>query len=243
MKTFLRIALVLCCTAFFGCAAFSQQPTSDTASQGPSYDDTVKWIKDNISLAGTLPSQVNAVGNHVLIKSNGKLYTLGLDGCKSLTLTMTLSGSITDLGDPTDASTNDATVVNVRYRIPLESILSVTWLNSNSNNQLSSFDVQTGAKYKLTGGIAIAVSNGVASVSQDTTDTAGSPTSNPPVPLTTKNVYPPTNVTTDATPEPIIIVEYAKPGSEDAPEHMTSAIRHLLDVCKSHPEQAPKSLF
>ncbi len=243
MKTLLRSVLVLWCAAFLGGAALSQQPASDAASQGPSYNDTVKWIQDNISLAGAPPSSIKALGDHALIKSNGKLYTLALDGCRSLTLTVTSSGSITDLDDPANSSTNDATVVNVRYRMPLESILSVAWFNSSSNSQQSSIDMQTGKTYKLTAGITFVVNNGVASVSSDTTHTDDSPSSSPPVPLTTKNVYSPTNVTTDATPEPMIIVEYSKPGTEDAPEHMTSALRHLLDICKNHPEQAPKSLF
>jgi len=33
------------------------------------------------------------------------------------------------------------------------------------------------------------------------------------------------------------------PEAEDVAPHMVNALQHLVEICKEHPEQAPKSLF
>ena len=238
-----RILVFIAAICFGGTLSYAQlpaateQPGGDVASQGPSYGDTVKWIKDNISLAGTPPSMAQVLGGSATIRNNGTVYAIAFSGCSSLTLTDTSTGSFAGTDD-----NNDSNVTNIRYQIPLASILSVA--NVDSNSSLVAPDEQNETTYRLTAGIAIAVKNGATRVSADTTHTSGQPpTSSPLAPLTTATVYPPTNVTKDAIPNPIIVVQYTKPGSEDAPQHMVTALQHLVDICKNHPEQAPKSLF
>src|ERR1700691_1794470 len=69
--------------------------------QGPSYKDTVKWIQDNIKLAGTPASsdQKETVGQRYLHEtendsSRGLSYSIVIDGCNSLNITSTEESQI-----------------------------------------------------------------------------------------------------------------------------------------------------
>jgi hypothetical protein len=40
-----------------------------------------------------------------------------------------------------------------------------------------------------------------------------------------------------------IQITYARPGTEDSPQHMIKAVQHLIDLCKANPNAGPKDIF
>ena len=209
----------------------SQNQTAQSAQagqQGPSYKDTVKWIQDNIKLAGTPGSSTQQELHPTLDRTetvtdtlSGTSYEVNIDGCNSLTFILTQTEN---------ASGGISSVTTFHIKVPFESILGFFTENKDQPH------------------VGIVVKAGSGSIGSDTTMTDKDGTTiskDPPTPISAKNA--PIALVSAEIDEsgvsPYVPIGYSKSGSEDAAPHMTAALSHLVDICKNHPEQAPKSLF
>jgi len=211
----------------------AQSPAAQSTDQeGPSYKETVQWIQDNIKLAGSPPSSKQDDGPVERFlrqtennSSSGLSYSITFDGCNSFTITSTRTSQAT-VTNPTGPADNYSSVSISHYKVPFTSLIG--FLDYDKRKPI----------------IGVLVKEGGATMSAEETDTDkdGPTTSNiPPTPITIKNDQ--DRAFSDGELVPFIYVPYSKPGSEDAAPHMTAALSHLVDICKNHPEQAPKSLF
>jgi hypothetical protein len=200
-------------------------PTAQvTDQQGPSYKDSVKWIQDNIKLAGTPASSKRNETNYSAEEdsSEGKSFAVVVDGCRSLLVTSTESTHQGVTYSNGSAPQNYSNTETIRFKIPFASILGFTVYNKISHQ------------------VGITIKDGEASYSANDTGSVTS-SSTPETPMTTKNVSPLAYYY--GIQVPAVFIPYEKVGAEDAVPHMNTALQHLVDVCKNHPEDAPKSLF
>jgi hypothetical protein len=208
----------------------SEASSPSPSAEGPSYKDTVQWIQEHIKLAGTPPSsKQHDSSNHRTENdsSSGSSISIAFDGCSGLTITGTEKSQIT-ITNPSGPPDNFSGANIYHYHVPFASIVGFAIYEKSDPN------------------VGIMVKDGAASMSDEetSTDSDGVTISNnsPRTPITTKNDTQ-FAATFDGGVAPFVSIPYTKPVSEDAAPHMTEALKHLVDVCQNHPEQAPKSLF
>lgn len=224
-----------------------QQPSSPAAAtnDGPSYADTVKWIQEKMKLAAPAPQTMSSPGLEQAVSHS---ETVQFDGCNSFTITYIDKDVINDLDKP---SNSDVSENHIEYRLPVSSIVSVlpdawsprtgiihgvlfvvlpnsvswhAWTTDDNpssqhaggNSESSGIDDGSGAD---------ATKSGLDQV-HDAVVNANGVQANP--------AY--SNDTT-------VYLGFSQPGVQDIPTHMVAAFKHLIQVCKEHPEEAPKSLF
>jgi hypothetical protein len=208
-------------------------PAEKDTDQGPSYDDTVKWIQDNIGLAGTPPSskQKDDSAMATTKSSSGISYSIAVDGCKNLTVIRMEKLHFTMTPHQYASAGFVDTTDTMRFKLPFSSILSV-----DGHTQRVFIRVKDGGTF----------SEDVTNVDENGPQP---PISNPPEPLNNTTFFEGSTKTGRWTATGMwggilnVLLDYNNPGAEDAPPHMGVALQHLVDVCKNHPEQAPKQLF
>ncbi|MGB8542962.1 MAG: hypothetical protein WCD49_15130 [Candidatus Acidiferrales bacterium] len=230
----------------FATAAFGQTPpgvtptpTTDAsaADQSPSYDDTVKWIQDNISLAGAPASSSQHNGNITTTNSSSDAvtYLFTVDGCKSMTFTRIEGTQTTQthhfgsgLAAGTEPPPNHiSSATKWRFKIPFSSVVGFTLFDKSDP------------------GVGIMIKDGAGTLSGESSyaDNDGPQTSiTAPVPITTVNFRHNLAATSDGGVAPFVLIGYSNPDAEDAIPHMTAALKHLVDICKANPK-AGKDLF
>jgi hypothetical protein len=222
------------------------QPAKD---KGPSYEDTVKWVQDHIGEAG-FPASSEGPGKHGLsFASDDTPYTVKFDGC-DMRLSIATHMHTTDSSPVGGKAENDMTADSTQswsFGLHLGQLKFVAGAVQNLPVQLGSpTTVGNGDRNFPTIVIALPENGGGATWSQTFTDTDTSNSVAPPIvnkPLGTW--WPATTIYTQGIPMTLrgIQITYARPGTEDAPQHMISALKHLIDLCKENPNAGPKDLF
>lgn len=255
-----------CLLAEVGPGPSASQPSAASPSagnsNGPSYADTVKWIQEHIKAAG-IPGGTQQSGSYTTVYDDQQ-YALKENGCSSLDLVITSHWHMTDSqpspgenpliddytrsadyrislagpasedasgwGDagvgvhtdthaPTerDELNPDAAVRNVEFTFKVDR---VTLSFSNKGNQSSDNLARDGI-----------------SILNQTSLSVNNPAPDPHYEAWNEFVG-------AALPgRKAVRISYGMPGTEDEPDHMAKALRHLITLCRQNPDAAPKDIF
>ena len=230
---------------------------------GPSYADTLKWIQGNIKAAGIPSANGNrtqkgptfvctsrendgtcASGYHdpngytVTSTDTGTRYSIKTDGCSSLIITASerFKFASTDTGG---RSKSDSSWTTTHWRFSFASIDQIAISpqkvqlpeNCDMSHPIGSPDPPPCTPEY---GWAVYILMQDQSGTYDVSDSFGSHISGQ---LTVQNSSGLPNG------KPGSIIFFGIPGAEGVAPHMMNALKHLVEICKKHPEQAPKSLF
>lgn len=217
----------------------SDTPESKLAS-GPTYKETVDFLIDKLQQAG-IPGNTDH-GRHgaTYVRDDAK-YSINVESCDSITITTSTASHV---DDPNDTPTHTDGVEILSMRIPFKSVqvqrlyngltptvFSTHTITQNPNNGIDLADgigisrwhmpdFSNDANGKWDDSVFIVATD--SGVTQKLTDGSSNPLK-PNVPLT--------------------VVSFWLPGTGATSTHVAMAIRHLVDICVNHPEQAPKEMF
>ena len=150
----------------------------------------------------------------------GARYSFEINGCSSIVVirseTTTLTTVNTDPPSPGADNLNGSSTQTdaIRFVMPIGSVLGFTIDDKHGQPRID-----------------VMLKDGEASTSINSVE---------PVKMTITNWSP---ITFNNAWVPFVALDYDKPGAQDSIPHMIAALRHLVDVCREHPEQAPKDLF
>jgi hypothetical protein len=240
-------------------AAVSQQavppppkPEPDKSTQqpkveGPSFEDTEKWIQDHIGDSGFPAGTSKPENDGSTWVYDDAPWTVKFDGC-DMHLSITSHSHYNDNSPPDSAgntdSRDDSDVLS--FNFPLGK-LSNFWVN-----------VTQGEPYYYGGSMYPDPANvNVPSVLIQLPDAgvgtfsnvSSSTVAQVPPPITKKPIVAglfPVKLCSGITPCRTvqgIVISYARPGTDDAPLHMAKALSHLAEICRKNPDLAPKDLF
>jgi hypothetical protein len=222
--------------------------TAPTKSVGPSYQDTVKWIQDHIADAG-FPQVTETDRKYGLVTAYADAaYSIKFNGC-DMHLTLAEHEHTTDTtpvhaDDQTDSDTSmSATFVLPMGGISIPSAQMVRpqeWTQSVLSKDYVRATLSTVTIVLPDSGI------GTVSYSWSTTDESVEPKSNKfSNKAITTGMFPTSvlNVVAGYATRLGIQISYARPGTDDAAQHMAKALSRLHEICKDDPNQAPKDLF
>lgn len=242
-------------------AASSPQAQPATANTGPSYSQTVQWIQNRIREVG-LPG--NAVGHtadtfvctsrdnfgacndghHVENGLNtnssesGLQFQFEIDGCSTIAIIEGNHSQLT-MHDADESAPGNGTSTNgwvTRYKLPFSSIGDISAVQIMPPD-LRDHSHPIGATDTLpplspTWAISIALKDDSATYTINMNDSEyGSSSHTGPIP------------TEAGATNPSVYIWFGMLGNEDLLPHFKNALEHLLQVCRDHPEQAPKPLF
>ncbi len=207
--------------------AYAQPPA---ATNGPSYSDTVAWIQAHLHDAGTPGQTVNCLSGSCpgtpdgITVTDPQRYDIHIDGCDSVTIH-------SRTGEHASAASGKEVYDNVS-----DETLTVPF------RAVASFSGDNAGVVRVT-----AAEPGI----KDETDYPGSESAEQ-IPLVRgsytvaqanrlleqKSFYSMLLKGDDAS-----VLTFSSPGTASEAPHMANALNHLVQICKEHPEQVPKSPF
>lgn len=247
---------------------------SSSSSSGPSYAETVKWIQEHIKRAGIPAFGTTPATNSqkfMALSFSPYEYDAQIDGCNSVTVTITFSQYFDAYDDESRSSQRDTTAITVTTVIPVQSAqiffsdtnVDAKWLPQRAAD--TSFQwIADGTQVKVSwlNAIKDSMGNQAAKYWVALTPVQSNPK--------TDGVYSDTRgavfvvpkdqgirVTRVANPSedppmippqpqvdiPLDILEFQNPGSEGENAHMAKALQHLITLCRQNPNAAPKDVF
>lgn len=227
-------------------AAAQDQASEKSKDKGPSYEDTVKWIQDHIGEAG-FPARTDNMGT-LIHAYDDESYSVKFDGCE-MRLSIAGHAHTTDTAPAGGIASNDMThdsSFSVSFSFPLGGLMGIA---IPQNLRIQDYFPVISSWYmdKTFPAAVIRLPDTGAGTFSSTADlgpdvSVGEPIVNKPIkagffPLTV------TNAAGSLVTIQGIEISYGRPGTEDAPKHMSSAIYHLIELCKENPSAGPKDLF
>jgi hypothetical protein len=244
-------------------AAASDQAQA-SADQGPSYEDTAKWIQDHIQDAG-IPGWTDNTKDYSTTYDD-ETYGVKFDGCNAIHLLFN-THTHTAASDP---DLNADSTVNYDIKIPLKGVShrgpygagAITGQFSNPVDELTS--MQTTFLESLAKGyniiapsrliddqhhlktalptypsVAILLNDDAGTISH-VSKNSSNPESIRDFPINKQYFY---VLNPFGAQWKAVVISFGMVGTDGAAEHMAKAFNHLMDVCKANPEAAPKDLF
>jgi hypothetical protein len=241
-------------------ASVQSQPSPD---QGPSYDDTTKWIQDHIQDAG-IPGWTDN-SKDLSTTYDDETYGIKFDGCNAIHLLFNTHNHTT-ASDPSDNS-DSATAFDIKipfkginrqgpngvgaiigeFSNPVDELtnMQIIFLQARANgNHIVApsrlIDDQHHLKTTLPTypGVAILLNDNAGTISHVTKSSTNSETIRD-FAISKDYFYVRSPF---GAPWKAVVISFGMVGTDDAPEHMAKALNHLMDVC-NHPEAAPKDIF
>lgn len=208
-------------------------PPGGSPDQGPSYHDTVEWIMAHMAEAG-IPQNDNTSANEFASFKQSQLYSITVQSCDSFTIRWHLSTVETPTGAGASGSF-DAGGFDAVFQFDIRH---VSFASANSPE-----------------GVEVLALDGVGNWHFHS-DSGADDTS--PIDWSSELSFDALKgrwkdfksgggsayAWEGGTVVPGITIPLGeKPGTENMAPHMLKAFQHLIDICKSHPEEAPHSLF
>jgi hypothetical protein len=287
MKNIVRVVFVLCLAFMVSASALAQttvpppprpadngptlaSPPTALSDSGPSYDETVSYIRDKIRDAGystpsgTLGGVVNG-GPGIGEKDtyDDAIYTFNVDACQSMTITRKVTIHIDDWSESDNSWHRKEGQMTTSITFPFKSVATSLYASHEVPAVISTHEPT------IAGYTGILIADGWFALSPKLDAMKGQVQAvrlvgNPElqdwhdavwiVPkdlgvswVTSNNAGEETDSQsgniTKTEGVPILIIRFAKPGTGGESTHVAKAIQHLVQLCASHPEQAPKELF
>jgi hypothetical protein len=251
-------------------AAAASASSGGASGSGPSYAETVRYIQDKIRAAGypTPAAKINGVignGNIGVADTftyDDAKYTFTADGCQSMTFTSTVNVHRDDYSDDDHSWHHKDGKTVTSYTVPFTSV--GTYLNAGQQVPavFSTHEIKTNVmgsqfadEYRIDFALNVmieqlpptqAIERGTPD-HQDWHDAVWAVPKDLGVSWTSSDNSgdDPTNQSGNITKSglPILMIRFVKPGTGAESPHVAKAIQHLVQLCASHPEQAPKELF
>jgi hypothetical protein len=230
--------------------SIAQAADSPGSGTGPGYQETISYITDKILQAGIPGSSSHGKHDSTYVADDVK-YSITVNACESMTV---VSKAGLHVDDPSDAPSHQDSFTTVSMRIPFRSvamiqvaetgasepkIFSTHTMTENPNNGATFADgFSTGMwNMKLFG-----LGNGGGEAGDGWHDVVYVVVKDGVVAQSTGTDISPT-VTRIKPDVPVAIAPFFLPGTGETSTHVAKAIRHLVDLCINHPEQAPKETF
>jgi len=226
-----------------GSTSIPVQTSATGTGSGPSYDDTVKWIRGSIGQSG-FTGGTDTHGQEVDVEADAP-YTIKFDGCNvDLGIASHLRSTRPDGSDPEDFT------LSFDFYVPLGKVIGVNARPSWSFWGMEGvYGLKDNATYPA---VVIIMPDDVGTYSvynkgyNDTAD--GVWRNSGPIPAGDPqngrvwNFPKATNIRGQPINKTVAIL-YGRPGTDDLPTHMAAALQHMVEICRDHPDQVTKPLF
>jgi hypothetical protein len=250
-------------------AAAASASSGGASGSGPSYAETVRYIQDKIRDAayptpgGTLNGVVNGgLGVADKFTYDDAIYTFNADACQSMIITSRVTFHTDDWSEDDHSwHHKDGRTIST-YTVPFKSVatfqsggqevpavFSTHEITQNAlgglvadgyyiHNVLDTMTEQLPQTHLIESGTpdhqdwhdAVWVVPKDLGVSWASSDNSGNDPTNQSGNITKSGI-------------PMLMIRFVKPGTGAESPHVAKAIQHLVELCATHPERAPKELF
>lgn len=219
------------------------QTSAPGTGSGPSYGDTVKWIRGNIDQSG-FAGGTKTHSQEVDVEADAP-YTIKFDGCTmDLGIASHLRSTRPDGSDPEDF------VVSFDFYVPLGKVLGISAMPAWSFFGMEGvYGLNDNMTYPA---VVIALPDDVGTYSvyskgyYESSD--GVWRNSGPIPAGDPQRgrvwnFPKANNIASQPINKTVAILYGRAGTNDLPAHMAGALKHLAEICKDHPDEVTKPLF